>query len=120
MLYEVITILTTSFVPEKLAGAEAWINGFDDRRLLWPNYKEGIKVLNKWYNDGLIWKDFPLYPIGDKTEDNLMKAGYVGAFIHNWDVITSYSIHYTKLYEMNRLIEYTVFSGLVIIWFFAG
>ncbi len=78
-------ILTTSFVPEKLTDAEAWINGFDDRRLLWPNYKEGIKVLNKWYNDGLIWKDFPLYPIGDKTEDNLMKAGYVGAFIHNWD-----------------------------------
>ena len=78
-------ILTTSFVPEKLTDAEAWINGFVDRRLLWPNYKEGIKVLNKWYNDGLIWKDFPLYPIGDKTEDNLMKAGYVGAFIHNWD-----------------------------------
>jgi putative aldouronate transport system substrate-binding protein len=62
-----------------------WINGFDDRRLLWPNYKQGIKLLNTWYNDGLIWKDFPLYGAGDKTEDNLLKAGYAGSFIHNWD-----------------------------------
>ena len=78
-------ILTTSFVPDKLTDKEMWINGFDDRRLLWPNYKQGVKVLNWWYNEGLIWKDFPLYGAGDKTEDNLLKAGYVGAFIHNWD-----------------------------------
>ncbi len=78
-------ILTTSFVPDKITDKEMWINGFDDRRVLWPNFKQGIKVLNKWYNEGLIWKDFPLYGAGDKTEDNQMKAGYVGAFIHNWD-----------------------------------
>jgi putative aldouronate transport system substrate-binding protein len=78
-------ILTTSFVPDKITDKEMWINGFDDRRLLWPNYKQGVKVLNWWYNEGLIWKDFPLYGAGDKTEDNLLKAGYVGAFIHNWD-----------------------------------
>jgi ABC-type sugar transport system, periplasmic component len=78
-------ILTTSFVPDKISDKDLWINGFDDRRLLLPNYKEGIRVLNKWYNDGLIWKDFPLYKIGDKTEDNLIKAGYVGAIIYNWD-----------------------------------
>ena len=34
---------------------------------------------------GLVWKDFPLYGAGDTTEDNMMKAGYVGAFMHNWD-----------------------------------
>jgi len=78
-------ILTTSFVPNAISDKEMWINGFDDRRVLWPNFKQGIKVLNKWYNDGLVWKDFPLYGAGDKTEDNLIKAGYVGAFIHNWD-----------------------------------
>ncbi len=77
--------LTESFIPEKATDEELYINGFDDRHLLWPNYKKGIEVLNKWYNEGLVWKDFPLYPVGDKTEDNLMKAGYVGAFIHNWD-----------------------------------
>ena len=77
--------LTASFVPDDITDKDMFVYGFDDRRLLYPNYKEGIRVLNKWYNDGLIWKDFSLYPAGDPTEDNLMKAGYVGAFIHNWD-----------------------------------
>lgn len=78
--------LTTSFVPSKITDKDMWINGFDDRRLLWPNYKAGIKVLNKWYNEGLVWKDFPLYAFGSKDEENLIKAGYVGAMIQNWDL----------------------------------
>ncbi len=77
--------LTSSFVPEDMTDKDIFIHNFDDRRLLYPNYKEGIRTLNKWYNQGLIWKDFSLYPAGDKTEDNLMKVGHVGAFIHNWD-----------------------------------
>src|SRR5690606_19722518 len=77
--------LTGAFVPNDITDKDVFINGFDDRRFLFPNYKEGIRVLNKWYNEGLIWKDFPLYPAGDTTEDNLMKLGYVGAFMHNWD-----------------------------------
>ncbi len=80
-------VLTSSFVPETFASDDRgkFMYGFDDRRMLYPNYKEGIRKLNQWYNEGLIWKDFPLYPAGDPTEDNLMKSGYVGAFIHNWD-----------------------------------
>lgn len=77
--------LTTSFVPDNITDKDLFVYGFDDRHFLYPNYKEGIRVLNKWYNEGLIWKDFSLYPAGDPTEDNLMKSGYVGAFIHNWD-----------------------------------
>lgn len=77
--------LTMSFVPDNITDKDIYIYGFDDRHFLFPNYKEGIRVLNKWYNEGLIWKDFPLYPAGDPTEDNLMKSGYVGAFMHNWD-----------------------------------
>lgn len=80
------SVLSTMFVPDNVSDEELWIRGFDDRQLLWPGYKEGIRVLNKWYNEGLIWKDFMLYPDGDPTEANLMKAGYVGAFIHNWDM----------------------------------
>jgi putative aldouronate transport system substrate-binding protein len=78
--------LAESFIPDKAADDALYIRSFDDRHLLWPNYKEAIRVVNKWYNDGLIWKDFPLYPVGDKTQDNLTKAGYVGAFIGNWDI----------------------------------
>jgi putative aldouronate transport system substrate-binding protein len=77
--------LLTSFVPDDISDRDKFTRGFDDRRLLWPGYKEGVRKLNEWYNEGLIWKDFPLYPAGDSTEDNLIKAGYVGAFHHNWD-----------------------------------
>ncbi|WEK54377.1 MAG: extracellular solute-binding protein [Candidatus Cohnella colombiensis] len=77
--------LTSSYFPDNITDKDMYVYGFDDRRLLYPNYKEGIRTLNKWYNEGLVWKDFPLYPAGDATEDNLMKAGFVGAFIHNWD-----------------------------------
>ena len=77
--------LLTSFVPDAATDEELYINGFDDRHLLYPGYKEGVRVLNKWYNMGLIWKDFALYGSGDTTEDNNLKAGFVGAFTHNWD-----------------------------------
>jgi putative aldouronate transport system substrate-binding protein len=79
------SILSTAFVPDKISDKDMYVLGFDDRQLLWPNFKQGIAVLNKWYNQDLIWKDFAVAPAGDKTEDNNMKAGYVGAFIHNWD-----------------------------------
>lgn len=78
-------VLFNSFVPNNYSDKEMWINGFDDRRMLWTGFKEGVRVLNKWYNEDLIWKDFALYKSGDKTEDNMIKAGFVGAFIHNWD-----------------------------------
>lgn len=77
--------LLASFVPENLSKKDEYIYGFDDRKFLFPGIKDGVEVLNRWYNEGLIWKDFALYGSGDPTEDNMMKAGYVGAFIHNWD-----------------------------------
>jgi putative aldouronate transport system substrate-binding protein len=77
--------LAASFVPSNITDKDMFVFGFDDRRILYPNYKSAVKKLNEWYNQGLIWKDFPMYGSGDKTEDNMMKAGYVGAFIHNWD-----------------------------------
>ncbi|MGB4041636.1 MAG: sugar ABC transporter substrate-binding protein, partial [Bacillota bacterium] len=77
--------LLTSFVPNDITDKDIYVYGFDDRHLLLPGYKEGVRKLNEWYNAGLIWKDFPLYGAGDRTEDNLIKAGYVGAFQHNWD-----------------------------------
>ncbi len=77
-------LLAVSFVPEDVDDETLFVFGYDDRHLLYPGYKEGIRVLNQWYNEGLIWKDFGLY--NDSTqEDNNMKAGFVGAFMHNWD-----------------------------------
>ena len=77
--------LLTSYTPDALSAKDAYINNFDDRHLLFPGYKEGVRQLNTWYNEGLVWKDFALYGSGDTTEDNMIKSGFVGAFMHNWD-----------------------------------
>jgi len=77
--------LLMSFVPSNLSPKDFYVNGFDDRQLQLPGIKEGVRKLNEWYNAGLMWKDFALYSEGDTTEDNMIKAGYIGSFIHNWD-----------------------------------
>lgn len=77
--------LIESFIDPDITDEEYYVNGFDDRKLTQNGTKEAIRLLNKWYNDGLMWKDFALYGSGDTTEDDMIKAGYVGAFTHNWD-----------------------------------
>ena len=77
--------LIESFIDPDISDREFYINGFDDRKLTENGTKEAVRLLNKWYNDGLLWNDFALYGSGDTTEDDMMKAGYVGAFSHNWD-----------------------------------
>ena len=78
-------LLFMAYVPDDAKDEDLYINGFDDRHLLYPNYKEGVRVLNKWYNEGLVWKDFAEYASDSTHEDDMMKAGFVGAFQHNWD-----------------------------------
>jgi len=77
--------LMASFVPNNLSDKDAFIYGYDDRQFTFPGYKEGVRVLNKWYNMGLIKADFYLDKAGDSAEADNIKAGNVGAFIHNWD-----------------------------------
>ncbi len=77
--------LIESFLDPNMSDKEYYVNGFDDRKICQNGTKEGVKLLNQWYNEGLLWKDFYLYGSGDATEDDMMKAGYVGAFTHNWD-----------------------------------
>ena len=77
--------LIESFLDPEMSDKEFYVNGFDDRKLTENGERDAIELLNTWYNEGLMWKDFALYTAGDTTEDDMMKAGYVGAFIHNWD-----------------------------------
>ncbi len=77
--------LIESFIDPDITDKEYYIHGFDERNLTQNGIKEPVSILNKWYNEGLIWNDFALHVDGDTTEDDMMKAGYVGAFIHNWD-----------------------------------
>lgn len=77
--------LIESFIDPEISDREFYVNGFDDRKLTQNGTKEAVRLLNKWYNDGLLWDNFALYGSGDTTEDDNMKAGYVGVFTHNWD-----------------------------------
>lgn len=78
-------LLIESFIDPDISDYEYYVNGFDDRALTQNGTKEAVRLLNKWYNEGLLWDDFALYGSGDSTEDDMIKAGYVGAFMHNWD-----------------------------------
>ena len=74
-----------SFIPQEMTTSKYRYIYSDDRAFNMPGVKEGVRLLNKWFNDGLILQDFSLYTAGDETEYNLIKAGYVGAFEANWD-----------------------------------
>lgn len=78
-------LLIESEIDPAITDKEFYVNGFDDRKLTQNGTKEAIRTLNSWYNEGLLWKDFALYSSGDTNEDDMIKAGYVGAFQHNWD-----------------------------------
>jgi putative aldouronate transport system substrate-binding protein len=77
--------LIESLIPEGISDKDYYVNGFDDRKLLMPGTKEALRILNKWYNDGLMFNDFALYREDGTVEENNIKAGYVGSFTHNWD-----------------------------------
>jgi len=79
--------LITSYMDPKITDQEYYIHGFDERAVTQNGTKDAVRLLNQWYNAGLIWNDFALYGSGDTTEDDMIKAGYVGAFCHNWDYV---------------------------------
>ncbi|MBO4415670.1 MAG: sugar ABC transporter substrate-binding protein [Lachnospiraceae bacterium] len=71
-----------------ISDKDQYVYGFDDRGLTMPGTKEAVKILNKWYNMGLLWNDFALYSSGDSDVlDNKLKAGYVGAYTQNYDMV---------------------------------
>ena len=77
--------LIESYIDPEISTFDFYVNGFDDRKLTEPGTKDALRLLNQWYHEDLLWNDFALYGSGDTTEDDYMKAGYVGAFTHNWD-----------------------------------
>ncbi|MCL2277499.1 MAG: extracellular solute-binding protein [Treponema sp.] len=61
-----------------------WIQNFSDRPITVDGYKEGLRIANRWFNEGLIYNDFPLMTVADDFF-NLLKTGRVGAYSGNWD-----------------------------------
>ncbi|MBR6381959.1 MAG: sugar ABC transporter substrate-binding protein [Lachnospiraceae bacterium] len=77
--------LIESFMDPDISDKEYYVNGYDDRKFTENGTKEAVRLLNKWYNMGLIWKDFAVHTGDDTSEDDMIKAGFVGAFTHNYD-----------------------------------
>ena len=76
-----------SFVPDNITDKDLYVYGWcAERNWFFPGIKEGVRYLNKWFNDGLIHPDFALFATGDDTPDNFVKAGFVGAIAsHSFD-----------------------------------
>lgn len=76
--------LLDSFINPDITPKDRWINTVIDRYFLLDGYKEGFRYLNRMYLEGLIDPEFYLYKDDVKLEEYI-KAGRIGAFIHNWD-----------------------------------
>ena len=77
--------LINHFIDVNLSDRDRWVYNIHERLILMPGYKEGMRLMNKWYNERLIYQDFPLL-VGDDA-NNLLKSGIVGAFNGgNWEV----------------------------------
>lgn len=78
--------LLTSFIDPNISIKDEWVNTVADRSYLLPGYKEGVRFLNKMYNEGLIDRDFPLYASDDEPFARL-KSGVAGSYQHNYDMV---------------------------------
>lgn len=73
-----------SFLDPDMTDKEFYVNGFDDRKFTENGTKEAIRLLNQWYNEGLLWDDFAISETS--VGEDLIKAGFVGAFCQNYDM----------------------------------
>jgi len=76
----------TSFIPNDITDRQWYVYGFDDRRFTMPNIKEGVRVLNSWFNQGLLWDEFALHGSDSPLPNDLIHLGFVGSFSCHWDM----------------------------------
>jgi putative aldouronate transport system substrate-binding protein len=82
-------------ITANLSDRDQYVNGIVERNIVMPGFKEGVRLMNTWYNENLIFRDFPLMDSADDIY-NLLKAGFAGAFSGNWD------LPYRTDYNINR------------------
>ncbi|MDR2729362.1 MAG: extracellular solute-binding protein, partial [Treponema sp.] len=78
--------LVHHYLPTNISDRDRYVYNpnLGNRRLSYPGMKEGVRVMNQWYNEGLIFHDFPIWRVADDFV-NLIKSGVVGAFSGNYD-----------------------------------
>ena len=78
-------LVNESFIPNDITERDWYVYGFDDRRFMHSTTKEGIRVINRWFNTGLVFQEFAYGEAGTLGGD-MIRLGHVGAHIANWDV----------------------------------
>jgi putative aldouronate transport system substrate-binding protein len=91
--------LIHNFINPRMSDRDRWVYTIADRYIYMDGYKRGVQEMNKWYNEGLIFRDFPLMTIADDFY-NQIKSGVVGAFCQNWDM--PYRTDYRLLEDLRR------------------
>ena len=86
-------------IDPTMSDRDRWVYNIADRNIMMPGYKEGVRLMNQWYSEGLIFRDFPLMTTADDFY-NQMKSGVVGAFAQNWDM--PYRTDYKILEDLRR------------------
>jgi len=87
------------FINPRMNDRDRWVYNIADRYIYMDGYKRGVQEMNKWYNEGLIFRDFPLMVTADDFY-NQIKSGVVGAFCQNWDM--PYRTDYRLLEDLRR------------------
>jgi putative aldouronate transport system substrate-binding protein len=77
--------LIENSINRNLSDRDRWVNNVAGTNIAMPGYKEGVRLMNQWYNERLIYQDFPLMTVADDF-NNQMKSGVVGAICQNWDI----------------------------------
>lgn len=77
--------LVESFIDLTVPERELYMNGVNDSSILRAGYKEGVRLLNQFYHEGLLDPEFALYKDYDDLMDNAISRGNVASFMHNWD-----------------------------------
>jgi len=88
-----------AYFDPKLSEKDLWIYNVTDRPISIPGFKEGVRLINQWYNDGLIYRDFPLMTTSDDFT-NQIKSGVVGAFAQDYQF--PYRTDYNIAVELAR------------------
>ena len=70
------------FITPNLSDADRYVYNVG-RNIFYPGYKEGARWVNRMYNQGLIFRDFPL--VEGEDGNNTIKSGIAGAYSGNWD-----------------------------------
>jgi len=78
-------MISESFIPNNISERDWYVYGFDDRRFMHPTTREAMRVVNRWFNQGLVWQEFAYGHAGTEGDDQ-HRLGRTGSMIVNWDM----------------------------------